>query len=121
MSEIAGTDLFRRAMAFDYGDAERSAIMREVWTPTPWMVEAYTGRCDEIREHNIIHWCHDAFGQAASPIHGRTGDWQRGCATVHGWTWFGFSSEALMRQFLGAWPQPDSIGEAPASSSEPRG
>ncbi|MGJ5163212.1 hypothetical protein [Bradyrhizobium sp. HKCCYLR1051] len=85
------------------------------------MVNAYTGRCGEIREHNIIHWCHDAFGQEASPIHGRTGDWQRGCAIVHGWTWFGFSSEALMRQFLGAWPQPDSIGECPANTEEPRG
>ncbi|MGJ4888897.1 hypothetical protein ACQR1Y_11925 [Bradyrhizobium sp. HKCCYLRH3099] len=115
------TDLFRRTMAFNSGDAERDALMREVWTPVPWMVEVYTGRCGEVRENNILHWCYDAFGEQASPIHGRSGDWQRGHATVNGWTWFGFSSEALMQQFLGAWPQPDRVGAAPANLEEPRG
>jgi hypothetical protein len=95
--------------------------MRKVWTPTPWMVEAYTGRCDDVREHNMIHWCHDTFGPESSPIHGRSGDWMRGSVTINGWTWFGFATEALMRQFVGAWPQPDSIGAAPADSPEPRG
>jgi hypothetical protein len=121
VSDIVGTDLFHRTMAFNDEDDARSAIMRKVWTPTPWMVDAYTGRCGDTREHGMIHWCRDAFGAESSPIHSRSGDWHRGSATVNGWTWFGFASEALMRQFVGAWPQPDSIGATPIDIPEPRG
>ena len=41
------TPLFERTMAFDYGNAERKALTRKVWQPTPWMVDAWTGGpCD---------------------------------------------------------------------------
>jgi hypothetical protein len=66
------TDLYRRAMAYDYGDAERAALMREVWDPTPWIIDAYTGCDDGLRELQILRWCRNEFGDESSPIHGRT-------------------------------------------------
>jgi hypothetical protein len=101
---MTGTDIFARTLAFDYGDQERSDIMRKVWTPTPWMIEVFTGSINSERERSIARWCWDRFGQQASPIHGIDGVWQRGCATVHGWTWYGFATEAQMLEFLAAWP-----------------
>jgi len=103
------TDLFDRTLARTTGDAETDALMRKVWTPTPWMIDVYTGSCDEPRQRAILHWCYATLGEQASPIHRRTGNWQRGCATVFGWTWFGFASEALMRQFVETWPTPAGI------------
>ena len=56
---MTGTDLYRRMCAFNYGDAERAAVMREVWDPTPWMVEIYTGQCGDERDREMQRWCHD--------------------------------------------------------------
>lgn len=103
------TYLYQRMLAFDYGDQERSALMKEVWEGTPWMVETYSGRCGEERERNMMHWCYETFGEQASPIHERPGNWQRGGATIHGWTWFGFSTEAEMLSFMERWPIPESL------------
>jgi hypothetical protein len=97
------TDLHRRTIAFDYGDNERGDLMREVWAPTPWMIDVFTGNCGDGRERDILHWCYEEFGEQASPIHGRAGDWQRGGATINGWTWFGFATEALMARFVERW------------------
>lgn len=102
------TDLFERTLAFDCGDEERNALMRKVWSPTPWMVDAYTGSISEPREREMLDWCHENFGDQAWPIHDRAGRWQRGSATVHGWTWFGFSEQAEMAAFVERWPAPPS-------------
>lgn len=102
MGERHGTDLFDRALAFDYGDAERAALMRKVWTPTPWMVDCFTDRTNSERDRSIREWCYDNLGDQAHPIHGREGRWQWGSATIHGWTWIGFASEAELALFLTA-------------------
>ena len=113
------TDLYHRALAFDYGDAERAATMRKVWDPTPWIIDAYTGRDDGLRELQILRWCHDELGEQSSPIHGRTGRWHRGSATINGWTWFGFATEAEadMQLFQATWPTPPGIAHPDAGVS----
>lgn len=107
MAETAkpGTDLYRRMLTFDYGDQERSALMRKVWSPTPWIVDAYTGLLGETIDREIRDWLHDNLGDEAFPIRGRAGTWQRSGVTIQGWTWLGFASEELMKRFLERWPQ----------------
>jgi len=105
------TPLFERTMAFEHANAETTALMRKVWEPTPWMVSAYTGRGrDRERECEMLMWCYDNIGPQASPIHDKPGRWQRGNATVDGWTWFGFTSEADMQAFVARWPAPEGVG-----------
>ncbi|WP_338826752.1 hypothetical protein [Bradyrhizobium sp. 27S5] len=106
---MIGTALYQRTMAFDYGTVDRGEIMREVWTPTPWMLEAYTGNYRDGREDEIMRWCYDELGDMSSPIHGRAGTWHRGSATIHGWTWFGFADEATMQRFAARWPAPADV------------
>lgn len=113
-----GTELFRRTLAYDLGCPESNSLMARVWRPTPWMVDAFTGGVGEDRDREMIMWCADRFGQESSPIHGTPGHWHRGSATVHGWTWYGFASEAMLREFLAAWPIPP--GESPPPSDERR-
>jgi hypothetical protein len=90
------TDIYHRAMAYDYGDDERAALMRKVWEPTPWIIEVYVGQhpYEGPRERQILEWCRDDFGDESSPIHGRAGRWHPGNATIYGWKWFGFATEA---------------------------
>lgn len=105
---MIGTALFQRTIAFNYGDAERGQIMREVWTPTPWMLDVYVGDLYG-REDEILRWCRHALGPESSPIHGRAGSWHRGSATIFGWTWFGFADETTMRRFQERWPTPEGV------------
>lgn len=106
---MTGTDLYHRLLAFNHGDKERDALAREVWSPTPWMIDVYTGRCIEDRDREILQWCHSEFGQESSPIHGREGRWHRGGAIINGWTWYGFADEEAMKRFVARWPAPDGI------------
>ena len=108
----AGTDLYRSALAFNDDDPERQALMAQVWRDTPWMVDAYTGSHDTDRRHDLMEWCREQFGPEAWPIHGLPGQWHSGGATVDGWTWMGFATEARMRQFMERWPAPNVGGEA---------
>jgi hypothetical protein len=103
-----GTDLYRRMLAFNYDDQERSDLMRKVWSPTPWMVNVFDGGWSRGRDRcfNIGEWCAEHFGPQGWPIHGKPGRWYRGNATVHGWTWYGFASESDMNAFMAAWPNP---------------
>lgn len=106
------TDLHKRMLAFNYCDDERSELMRYVWAPTPWMVDAFTGNYDTGQKRDILHWCYETFGEQASPIHDRVGAWQQGGATIYGWTWFGFSTEADMHKFIERWPSPSENEDA---------
>lgn len=83
----------------------QNELIRRVWDPTPWMVDAYTGSCSEERYQELAEWCREQFGPEASPIHGLSGTWQRGGATVFGWTWIGFATEAQLQQFLTRWEE----------------
>jgi hypothetical protein len=100
------TELYRKAMdwAASKLDADGMVQQRKTWEVTPWMVDVYTGWIGEERDREMRRWCGKAFGEEARPIHGRPGAWQRGGATVNGWTWFGFASEEMMERFLAAWP-----------------
>jgi len=114
------TDLHRRMLAFNYEDDDRAALMRKIWEPTPWMVDAYDGGYSPHRNHKIMQWCYDTFGEQAFPIHGLSGRWQRGSTTINGWTWFGFSTQAEMEQFIARWPTPEGV-TIPADVAEAAG
>lgn len=90
-------------------------LQRKVWDGTPWIVDVYTGReslGERDRDFAIRQWLHDNFGDQSWPFgkEPRTGRWFRGGATIHGWTWFGFATEADMQAFLAAWPNPEGDG-----------
>lgn len=99
------TELYRKAINYDYGSQETSDLMLKVWSPTPWMVEVYSGGYNKHRdrEDKIMKWCREHFGNEASPIHSKDGAWHRGGATVHGYTWFGFSTKEAMDLFVSEW------------------
>lgn len=110
---MTGTPLFERMLAYDYGDAERAELMREVWTPTPFMVNVNTSSIASNRDYEIHRWCREQFGPENWLLADKVGTWQRGSATVDGTTWYGFATEALMQQFLKRWPQENPKREAP--------
>ena len=107
-----GTDLYLRTISRDYMDEERRALMQQVWSPTPWMVDAYTGTSMDYRHLEVMHWCSEKFGPESWPLHGEPGNWHRGGVTIDGWTWYGFKTEAMLQEFLAAWPTPEGV-EAP--------
>lgn len=103
--QVIGTDLFHRTMERADSQAdERGELMRKVWEGTPWMVNVYTGSGDDYGRSNAIrHWCQDKFGPEAWPIHGKSGTWHVGGATVMGWTWMGFATKEMMDEFMQQW------------------
>lgn len=113
-----GSDEFRKILEFNYRGDETSALMRKCWSVTPWVLDVFTG--DDARERQMIAWCYERYGRQASPIHGFEGTWQRGNATIHGWTWVGFATETQMREFEAAWPSPNTsvCGSPPGASTQ---
>lgn len=100
-----GSALFGRVIA-----PTQDALMHKIWDAFPWMVDAFTGRFDDARYDQIGAWLHGRFGREASPIHGIDGKWQRGGATINGYTWIGFATEEMMTTFEKFWPNtPDEI------------
>ena len=95
-SADTGTDLYRRRIASAANDDERGALMAEVWTPTPWMESVFTGYGDSERRREMREWCRERFGEEAFIIAGKPGAWQFGLATIYGWNWIGFATEAQM-------------------------
>lgn len=95
------SDLFREQV-LERGDD----LMKEVWEGTPWMLDVFTGpgHPDPLRDR-IMRWCRDKWGTPASPIHGIPGTWREGNATLFGWTWMGFKTEAMMSEFQKRWGQ----------------
>ena len=88
--------------------AEDLALAHEVWDMTPWVVDVYDGRTQDGRYLEMMHWCRERWGDQAWWPSGRKGSWQRGGATVDGWTWWGFDTENKMSEFVAAWPSPES-------------
>jgi hypothetical protein len=105
----AGSDLYRRLSTHDYGDEERRELMLQAWSDTPLMVDAHTGGWTNEwgRESEIHSWCVEQFGPPAHPFAGVPGKWQRGGATIHGWTWMGFATEEMMHKFIARWGDDD--------------
>lgn len=106
-----GTDLYRRIISYEYRTDEQSDLQRKVWSPTPWVVNVFEGRNDDMMYFEIGEWCRENIGPESSPIHEMQGEWRRGGATVDGWTWYGFATEEIMNRFLEAWPQESRVGK----------
>ena len=107
------SDLFERITKWneENSDAARLALHHLVWGGTPWVCDAYTGRDskNDKRGREMRLWCRDRFGPDAWPLHGKFGRWLFGGATVDGWTWVGFDTEAAMSEFRAAWPPPSGV------------
>lgn len=117
MAAQVGTDLYRRILTFDFLDEDRLALMRKVWSPTPWVVDAFVGSPMPGHEHfqrysEIRQWLAENLGEESWPIHGHDGRYHFGGSTVNGWTWIGFADEADMRRFVEAWPTPEDVTAA---------
>lgn len=106
---VTGSALFDRTIAFDYGDVETSALVQKVWSATPWMTNCKTDGPDADISREIMDWCRAKWGEEAWPIHGRLGKWQRGSATIFGWTWFGFATEEMLKEFQAKWDCRDAV------------
>ena len=96
-----GTNLYDQVMQMDTA----TDLLKQLWRPFPFMVEAFTGRGDHsfIRMQEITDWLHDNFGQEGNPLRGIEGAWRVGGATVNGWTWVGFTEEDAMQAFIERW------------------
>ena len=111
MSETSGTDLYREVVAHALDDTGTGGLMVEFWSQTPWMVNAYTGDNSpegQARGRKIRQWCTERYGWE-SLFPGAEGKWQRGAIGIFGWTWMGFATEAMMTEFLAAWPPPEGV------------
>lgn len=97
-----GTALFHRTMEWARADT-RSASLVEAWEPTPWMIDAFEGRGGERRFRDVREWCFETFGDESWPGAVRPGTWFSGSASINGWAWFGFATEAMMNQFIERW------------------
>ncbi len=106
---MTGTDLYRRVISMSEGDKDGGQLTHQVWSGTPWMCDAYQGResKDDNRVGEMILWCNERFGREAWPIHERLGRWHRASFTLDGWTWFGFDTEAAMKEFQAKFPNPE--------------
>lgn len=100
------TALYQKYIIGD--DGPHSDLNRKVWAGTPWIIDVFTGSCGEERDRDIIWWLQENMGTQAWPFgdEPRPGRWYRGGATVFGWTWYGFATEADMKAFEAAWPTP---------------
>jgi hypothetical protein len=94
------TALYNRVMA----DADvHHEINKRVWKDYPWLVDVYTGSHDDPRSRDVQDWLHENFGREGWALANRPGRWQRGGATVNGWTWHGFTTREDMDVFLARW------------------
>lgn len=78
----------------------------KVWGETPYMIDVFTGGTREeylTMQWEINDWCLENLGKSHYSIHDRVGVWQRGGATVDGWTWYGFKTEEMMNKFKAKW------------------
>jgi hypothetical protein len=103
--KLEGSEIFRRFIA-PHDSSERDQLHYRVWAQTPWVANFWTGRGDERRREEIWQWCEERFGLPAQPFGStpRPGRWREGNATVMGWSWWGFDTEAAMNDALAAWP-----------------
>ena len=104
------TELYQRALR--ECAPEHRDLMEEVWSPTPWMMDVNVGS-GEDRRREIRHWCNRNLGPESSPIHGKEGDWHEGNVTMHGRTWYGFKSAAMMKRFDAQFHSPNEKAEPP--------
>lgn len=105
------TSIYRSIIKFNADRPDNLALARRVWDAVPWVANAYTGSLRNDRSRDMIMWCVNRYGPERlwSGDPPGAGAWQRGGAVVNGWTWWGFDTDAKMREFLTAWPPPDGV------------
>jgi len=109
---VSGNDFYADVMAYyEAHEDDGGALQHKAWDGTPFMVDWYTGQTADDRDLSMQNWCRQKIGDEAWPLHGKPGRWHRGGVTVHGWTWFGFETQALLDAFTAAWPVP--VGATP--------
>lgn len=114
-------------MMFVVCSERHKEINHKVWDPTPWVINVKSG--SEATEEGIMlwqtmrNWLINNLGPESQPIFGIKGYWHRGSATVDGWTFIGFSSEALMISFMSAFQSHTTLDtpERHASANSPVG
>jgi hypothetical protein len=102
------TELYTNALNYYKGkmSQEDADLHIKVWQPTPYMIDVFTGETREeylIMSKKIHDWCLDNLGKSHYSICNKIGVWQRGGATVDGWTWYGFKTEEMMNKFKEVW------------------
>lgn len=107
---VIGNQFYADAMAYYEANVDDGGeLEHKVWDGTPFMVDWFTGPVAHERDLLMRQWCRHHIGDEAWPIHGKRGRWHRGGATVYGWTWFGFETQAFLDAFMTAWPLPDGV------------
>lgn len=95
---MAHKNIHAEIMQMNSGECERDTLMRDVWGGFPFVFDVFTDRINSDRDHDMRKFCRASFGREA--FLGKDGVWQRGGATVNGWTWFGFQREEDAQAFL---------------------
>lgn len=88
---------------YEAKEEDGGELQHRVWDATPWMIDVYEGSMETMRYRDLIMWSDDKWGPQFWWPSGREGSWQRGSATVFGWTWWGFDTEEKMREFQAEW------------------
>lgn len=107
-----GSQVYRDAVEWyeKNGEADDLRLFHKAWDMTPWMINTYDGSMvRDTRYRDMIEWCCKRWGDQAWWPAQRPGAWQRGSVTIHGWTDWGFDTEAKMNEFAAAWPVPDGL------------
>ena len=95
--DAGGTEIYKKI------DDSGTELMKKVWNGTPWIIDVFTDCVNSNRHRKIVEWCRTNFGNEASPIHGKEGNWQRGGVVIYGYTWLGFSTKEMMEKFIKKW------------------
>ncbi len=98
MTKPVGSEIYRKRIL-----GSDNTLQDEVWSPTPWIIDVYTGSISSSRYNKIISWCHEVFGGESDPIRGTVGSWRCGSVTVCGRTWLGFATKEQADQFESHW------------------
>ena len=109
---MTGTKLYQHALNSADDNACSRQPMEKVWKGTPYMVDAFTSFTNSNRFKEIYRYCCEQFGDEASPIHNKSGNWHIDGTTVYGWTWIGFKTQEMLEQFMVAWPYPNTCALA---------
>lgn len=100
---MIGNELYQRMLKYSEDHSDGGLLMRQIWTPTPFMLDVNVG--DDHKEREILEWCFEVMGSESSPLHEMDGCWRRGNARVYGWVWFGFETAELLSKFQRRWPE----------------
>ena len=99
-----GTALYERMIERSKDDPDSGELMRQVWSPTPWIIEVRDFEPNSKEWFDFVRWALSELGDESMPLHGHAGVWRRGNATVFGETWYGFAAEHLMDKFMRRYP-----------------